>query len=987
MTSDWEEEGEQGDEDQPDNGNVAVQMLLEDDDSQLTPEHQEISRAIRGCNFEQLRQIDEEGEGGEGDDADDDDEEEDGSEDEPVLNNLEMFLESKSMVTLSHHLNKKRRSDGSESKIWQFMKKVEMRAGINKAELEDLDGMAHGKLIKAEEKGEYYLCCVPCYNDPQVALTDCMVKPTFKKGSIDGTGNMLKHMTRKHADLWDEASRSHSYVYQGTPVTATTSDSVSDLAPGPSEKTQTPPPFKNVLYNKAKQIGDQQVLERFHNLILQFGINNDIPERVLTDHKNCPEFKNLLNYAFEHSNQLYGNKNLIPGSHKFQTLRKSRFESLVAAVSWRVDLTRQHWAQLVGHKIPFIILCQDIWDSKKKEVLGVTIMFFDPVAGFYERIPIGLELVGSKKSQDLSEQILDILKAFGIKQADLYKSANDTTNASVKVGFLLTGEQGTCAMHTTSLLIGHATGILTRSSAGTVIDSFDDLRDLFKEVMDAASWLNNKKAKSRYIKYVKLMVRLGRKGRKIVVPNATRVAGIVHHLRSLLMERWNLLEYYREVSDTKEISDNQFWLAAQVHSVLHPLSVLCDQVQTDTFGAISYTYYFIMRLFSMYYYKKYYWVVETRTSNNPDKETRWGGEKLTYPKLNWEFCPNDWENQKQNIIKGDLKGNLSRLGMVLIPRENLDPIAQTLIMRVKKEFVNYGVVPTSDRLVAFACNPFAASVLIHEFATYDAFLEEARVPETDPARVVLQDFEEKTKRALKEAIEELWGEGLNKFRDPDSYPTEDSSEEETLPYAHAHDQVKAMRRKLSKKHKRSATANTEDDPVSECIDEYFDQKFQVHVVLNSQTNHRVINAAATIGNTPDYWLDNMEFIRKNLDLAEWWKETGKTRFPMIYPVAMCILSLPDSNGHQERTFSAATWMDGKLNSMQKDLTFQMKVLMYKNANFLERYGNTMEAELLEDAEKRTRDLLVKHISSKNEEDIEYDTDRIMNLYGIYGEDE
>jgi hypothetical protein len=108
---------------------------------------------------------------------------------------------------------------------------------------------------------------------------------------------------------------------------------------------------------------------------------------------------------------------------------------------------------------------------------------------------------------------------------------------------------------------------------------------------------------------------------------------------------------------------------------------------------------------------------------------------------------------------------------------------------------------------------------------------------------------------------------------------------------------------------------------------------------------------------------------------------------MIYPVAMCILSLPDSNGHQERTFSAATWMDGKLNSMQKDLTFQMKVLMYKNANFLERYGNAMEAELLDDAEKRTRDLLVKHISSKNEEEIEYDTERIMNLYGIYGEDE
>jgi hypothetical protein len=52
----------------------------------------------------------------------------------------------------------------------------------------------------------------------------------------------------------------------------------------------------------------------------------------------------------------------------------------------------------------------------------VTIMFFDPVAGFYKRIPIGLELVGSKKSQDLSEQILDILKAFGISNKRIYTS-------------------------------------------------------------------------------------------------------------------------------------------------------------------------------------------------------------------------------------------------------------------------------------------------------------------------------------------------------------------------------------------------------------------------------------------------------------------------------------------------------------------------------------------------------------------------------------
>jgi hAT family C-terminal dimerisation region len=124
---------------------------------------------------------------------------------------------------------------------------------------------------------------------------------------------------------------------------------------------------------------------------------------------------------------------------------------------------------------------------------------------------------------------------------------------------------------------------------------------------------------------------------------------------------------------------------------------------------------------------------------------------------------------------------------------------------------------------------------------------------------------------------------------------------------------------------------------------------------------------------------DLEFIMKNFDLIEWWRNTGKSQYPMIYPVAMCILSLPDSNGHQERTFSAATWMDGKLNSMQKDLTFQMKVLMYKNEDFLDRYVDTMEPKQLETAGRKTKELLMKHVGSKKEEEIEQDTEYLIEM--------
>ena len=133
-------------------------------------------------------------------------------------------------------------------------------------------------------------------------------------------------------------------------------------------------------------------------------------------------------------------------------------------------------------------------------------------------------------------------------------------------------------------------------------------------------------------------------------------------------------------------------------------------------------------------------------------------------------------------------------------------------------------------------------------------------------------------------------------------------------------------------------------------------------------------------------MKNVEFIAKHFDLIEWWSGPGRNQFPLMYPVAMCILSLPDSNGHQERTFSAATWMDGKLNSMQKDITFQMKVLIYKNEDFLERYSGRTDTTYLKEAQGRARELIKKHVGSKKAEEIGEETEELMELYSIYGEE-
>lgn len=165
------------------------------------------------------------------------------------------------------------------------------------------------------------------------------------------------------------------------------------------------------------------------------------------------------------------------------------------------------------------------------------------------------------------------------------------------------------------------------------------------------------------------------------------------------------------------------------------------------------------------------------------------------------------------------------------------------------------------------------------------------------------------------------------------------------------------------------------------VDDFFSQSFNPLLVLGSQQD-KVPNLGDVIGSGVEQWLTNVEVIAKYFDLAGWWEGTGKMQFPLIYPIACCILSLPDSNGHQERTFSAATWMDGSLNSMQHDLTFQMKVLCYKNQDFLQRFKGRFEKEQLILAEKKTKALLELHIESKKEEEIDSDIDDLMVAYNI-----
>ena len=167
---------------------------------------------------------------------------------------------------------------------------------------------------------------------------------------------------------------------------------------------------------------------------------------------------------------------------------------------------------------------------------------------------------------------------------------------------------------------------------------------------------------------------------------------------------------------------------------------------------------------------------------------------------------------------------------------------------------------------------------------------------------------------------------------------------------------KKAEREAAAKH---AAQDNAKDTIRREVEQFFSQRFDPVAAIQKQNKKVAPNVLKKIGSTPSQWMANWPTIVRNLDVFDWWERQGKTLFPHIYYVACCILPLPDSNGHQERTFSTATWMDGKLQQRTKDMTFQQKVVVAKNKSFLEHNDLHVKVERRSVAEQRTKDLLMQ----------------------------
>ena len=458
----------------------------------------------------------------------------------------EDIAQAKSMMIFMPRDHKRNRKD--RSWVWTHFKKVRLDPA-RIPDLRRLDARAAATMLSATDVES----CNICYENEEVSLGISL------RASGGQSTNLVKHMKQFHPLLVPQKpakKRGNSFT-DSTALSSKRSrnasptfESVDEGSVTASESRKPPVPSSINAMIRPSSIdamlhkGSDNFVDEFHELWVDFGTNNNLAVRTVTDKTACPELFKLLQYAMDHGSSLRNHPRRMLGKARYTRIRKDKYECLLSGFGFFVARARAFWAQYCKKRIPFIIVGHDIWDSTSHEILGNVALFPDPIDMDIKVYSTGLDRIDNKKASPTAEKTLERLALCGIEKEDIFRSVNDTTNSAVKTGFLLAGERGTCFMHLTQLVLKHAIGKLTRSKNGVVQDKFPEMDTLRSKVEKASSWLMDKKAKGRYKNYEKHMLAAKRTARKIIQPNSTRAGGIVLHDGDMIAARFSLsLEY------------------------------------------------------------------------------------------------------------------------------------------------------------------------------------------------------------------------------------------------------------------------------------------------------------------------------------------------------------------------------------------------------------------------------------------------------------
>jgi hypothetical protein len=151
----------------------------------------------------------------------------------------------------------------------------------------------------------------------------------------------------------------------------------------------------------------EEALEEAHKLMYRFFNSANVSVRQGIS----PEFQNLLTYCVDNAASLKSQTDKLKlGIQRFRSEQFKSFSQTIYVVSCCIKMTQEWFTEATGSDdLPFINVAHDIWESKEKEYLGVSIHFMLPFLGRCVSFPIGLRRSEGHKSLNIVKECWVIL--------------------------------------------------------------------------------------------------------------------------------------------------------------------------------------------------------------------------------------------------------------------------------------------------------------------------------------------------------------------------------------------------------------------------------------------------------------------------------------------------------------------------------------------------------------------------------------------------
>ena len=631
--------------------------------------------------------------------------------------------------------------------------------------------------------------------------------------------------------------------------------------------------------------GNLAVQERVDVLLAQLIVN-----------KRCPL---MLAISDDMKAVLSAATYLSPGSYvpmtrgKLDKILIQMFGSFIAHVKGLIIRAR---AQFIGSDTGytqqnpgFLTIASDGWDSEIKAFFGVSIFFIDPQSWRLTKLAVGLATPENHSAQACHDAALEVLSRYGIKKEDIFCSVNDTTNAAVSTGRLLSGEKGDCSMHMANLVTDHATGKKTRSVNRVVVDSFPACNDIRNKVRNMIKYITSKKAKARMKAYRVRNEQVGMGTIRMGIDNDTRIAGTMFMYQQLLRSRYTTSTFFAQEKQSDRdkyfLSDDEFEDVAQFEAVLRPMITLSMNAQVDSRPIAGTSWLNVLK-------------------------AKAAVECTSYSVVDVTFKADDKEKWDATTLFKDLPTRL-------IPATQMNANAQLLRSRITKELTAYFPEPDDHQLVAMICDPVM-------FTTGIPFIR--KLGHGSIVRRAIECFKAKVK-------EEAWRSWHASFE------IEPTNEQQLHPELIPAKVVTSSDDFFSSV--MAVQADEDNDINNDCVEvsavELADEAIKCWMGLRVNWGIFLkVDQNVESVDTNKIAQNNCYYLSEQVNVLLWWRQNAHLH-RIVSRIASRELARPDANGLQERVFSFCKLLDSPLRRNLSDDKFEMIALLAFNRQSIQEF--------------------------------------------------